>query len=41
MRLEILGQLKEPNDLIENEHATFRLIAQCLNQLRYRTLRIC
>jgi hypothetical protein len=34
VRLEGLGQLKKSNDGIEP--ATFRLVAWCLNQLRYR-----
>jgi hypothetical protein len=36
MRLEGLGQLKNPMNSSEIELATFRLVAQCLTQLRYR-----
>jgi hypothetical protein len=36
MRLEVLGQLKNPVTSSGIEPATFRLIALCLNQLRYR-----
>jgi hypothetical protein len=35
VRLEGLGQLKNPM-ISGNEPATFRLVAQCFNQLRYR-----
>jgi hypothetical protein len=37
VRLEGLGKLKKYTSS-ELEHATFRLVAQCLNQLRYRVL---
>jgi hypothetical protein len=36
MRLQGLGQLRNPITSSGIEPATFRLIAQCLNQLRYR-----
>jgi hypothetical protein len=36
VRLEGLGQLKNPMTSSEIEHTTFRLPAQSLNQLRYR-----
>jgi hypothetical protein len=36
VQLEGLGQLKNPVILSEIEPATFRLVAWCLNQLRYR-----
>jgi hypothetical protein len=36
MQLEGLGQLKNPMTLSGLEPATFRLVAECLNQLRYR-----
>jgi hypothetical protein len=36
VRLEGLGQLKNPMISTGIEHATFRIVAQCLNQLRYR-----
>jgi hypothetical protein len=36
MRLEGLGQLKNPMTSSGIEPATFRLAAYCLNQLRYR-----
>jgi hypothetical protein len=35
MRLEELGHLKNAKTLSGNEPATFRLVALCLNQLRY------
>jgi hypothetical protein len=36
MRLEGLGELKNPMTLLGFESATFQLVAQCLNQLHYR-----
>jgi hypothetical protein len=36
VRLKGLGQLKNPITSSVIEPATFRLVAQCLNQLRYR-----
>jgi hypothetical protein len=36
VRLEGLGQFKNPMTSWGIEHATFRLVAQCLNQLNYR-----
>jgi hypothetical protein len=36
LRLERLGQLKNPMTSSEVEPATFRLVAYCLNQLLYR-----
>jgi hypothetical protein len=36
MRLEGLGQLKNPATSWGIDPATFRLVAQCLNQVRYR-----
>jgi hypothetical protein len=36
VRLEGLGQLKNPMTSLRIESATFRLVAYCLNQLRYR-----
>jgi hypothetical protein len=36
VRLEGLGQLKNPMTSLGFEPATFRLVALCLNQLRYR-----
>jgi hypothetical protein len=36
VRLEGLGQLKNQITSSGIEFATFRLVAQCLNQLRYR-----
>jgi hypothetical protein len=36
VRLEGLGQLEYPMTLPTIEPATFRLVAQCLNQLGYR-----
>jgi hypothetical protein len=38
VRLEGLGQLKNLMTSSEIEPATFRLVAQCLNQLRYSVL---
>jgi hypothetical protein len=38
VRLEELGQLKNPMTSSGIEPATFRLVAWCLNQLRYRVL---
>jgi hypothetical protein len=38
MWLEGLGQLKNPMTSPGIEPATFWLVAQCLNQLRYRVL---
>jgi hypothetical protein len=38
VRLEVLGQLKNPVTSLEIESATFRLVAMCLNQIRYRVL---
>jgi uncharacterized protein (DUF488 family) len=38
MRLEGLDQLKNPMNSSKLEPATFRLVAQCINQLRYRVL---
>jgi hypothetical protein len=38
VRLEGLGQLKSPIISSGIEPATFRLVAQCLNQLRYHVL---
>jgi hypothetical protein len=35
VRLEQFGQLRNPMTSSEMEPATFRLVAQCLNQLRY------
>jgi hypothetical protein len=35
MRLEKLGQLKNPITASGTEPATFRLATQCLNQQRY------
>jgi hypothetical protein len=35
VRLEGLGQLKNPMTSSRIEPATFRLVAECLNQLRY------
>jgi hypothetical protein len=40
VRLEGLGQLKNPMTSSGMEPATFRLVAYCLNQLRYRVSRI-
>jgi hypothetical protein len=40
VRLQGLGQLKNPMTSSEIEHATFRLVAQCLKQLRYRVPRV-
>jgi hypothetical protein len=36
VRLEVLDQLKNPMSSSRIEAAVFRLVAQCLNQLRYR-----
>jgi hypothetical protein len=36
VRLEGLGQLKNPMTSSGIKPATFRLVAECLNQLRYR-----
>jgi hypothetical protein len=36
VRLEGLGQLKNPMTSSGIEPATFQLVTQCLNQLRYR-----
>jgi hypothetical protein len=36
VRLEVLGQLKNPITSSGIELETFRLVAQCLKQLRYR-----
>jgi hypothetical protein len=36
VRLEGLGQLKKPMTSSGIEPATFRLVAECLNQIRYR-----
>jgi hypothetical protein len=36
VRLEGLGKLKKSNDPIGIEPATFRLVAECLNQLGHR-----
>jgi hypothetical protein len=36
VRLKELGQLKNPVSWLAIETVTFRLVAQCLNQLRYR-----
>jgi hypothetical protein len=36
VRLEGLGQLKNPVTSLGIDPVTFRLVAQCLNQLRYR-----
>jgi hypothetical protein len=38
VRLEGLGQLKNPVTSSAFETVTFRLVALCLNQLRYRVL---
>jgi hypothetical protein len=38
VRLEGLFQLKNPMTSSGIEPATFRLLTQCLNQLRYRVL---
>jgi hypothetical protein len=40
MRLERLGQLKNPVTSSEIKPATFRIVAECLNQLRYRVPQI-
>jgi hypothetical protein len=39
VRLEGLGQLKNPMTSSEIEPAIFRFVAQCLNQLRYHVPR--
>jgi hypothetical protein len=36
MRLEGLGKLKKKSTPSGLEPATFRIVAQCVNQLRYR-----
>jgi hypothetical protein len=36
VRLEVLGQLRNPMTSSGIEFAPFRLVALCLNQLRYR-----
>jgi hypothetical protein len=41
VRLEGLGQLKNIVTSSGIEPATYRLVAQCLNQLRYRVHRAC
>jgi hypothetical protein len=38
VRLEGLGKLKNPMTSLGIEPATFRLVVQCLNELRYRVL---
>jgi hypothetical protein len=38
MRLEGLGQLENPMTSLGIEAVTFKLVAQCLNHLRYRVL---
>jgi hypothetical protein len=40
VRLEGLGQLKNPMTSSKIEPATFRLVALCLNQLHYRVPRL-
>jgi hypothetical protein len=40
VRLEGLGQLKNPITSSEIEPATFQLVAYCLNQLRYRVTQL-
>jgi hypothetical protein len=40
LRLEWLGQLKNPMTSLRIEPATFQLIAQCLNDLHYRAIQI-
>jgi hypothetical protein len=40
VRLEGLGKLKNPMTTWGREPETFRLVAQCLNQLRYRLPRV-
>jgi hypothetical protein len=39
VRLDGLGELRNPVTSLGIEPATFRLVAKCLNQLRYRVLR--
>jgi hypothetical protein len=41
LQLERLGQFKNPMISSGIEAATFRLVAQCLNQLRYHAPPIC
>jgi hypothetical protein len=40
VRLDGLAQLKNPMISSEIEPAIFRLVAECLNQIRYRVTRI-
>jgi hypothetical protein len=39
VRLERVGKLKNPVISSGNEHAAFRHVVECLNQLRYRVPR--